>query len=159
REMPVKDKKPRKTWFYPLTMADAVDLFWDPRRSEFVICGKMWMDAPDGGAAWKHGMGRTASKDLFTWSKPQFLLGPDEKDNPQTELHTSPVFFYNDRYFSLNQIFYRKLRGAIDIELMTSADGIAWERNFRDQIFLGRTKPGEFDSRSIFTNSTPVILD
>ncbi len=159
RETPVKDKPVRKTWFYPLTMADAVDVFYDPRRAEYVLYGKIWMDAPDGGAAWKHGMGRTASKDLLTWSKPQFILAPDDKDSPDVEFHTSPVFYFSERYICLNQIFYRKLKGAIDIELMTSADGFTWERNFREQHFLGRSQAGLFDSRSLFTNSTPVILD
>lgn len=158
RESASKDRV-RKTWFYPLVMADAVDVFYDPRRAEYAIYAKMWMDAPDGGAAWKHAMGRTASKDFLNWSKPEFILAPDDADAPDTEFHTSPVFFYNDRYLCLNQIFYRKLKGAIDIELMTSRDGFAWERNFRQQPFLGRSAAGEFDSRSLFTNSTPVILD
>ena len=159
RETPGKDKRPRKTWFYPLTMADAVDLMYDPRRAEYVIYGKMWMDAPDGGAAWKHGLGRTASKSLFDWSPPQFILAPDDRDPLEVEFHTSPVFYHGERYVCLNQLFQRKLKGAIDIELMTSVDGLSWERNFRDQPFLARSKPGLFDSRSIFTNSTPVMLD
>jgi hypothetical protein len=159
RETPVPDKPVRKTWSYPLVMADAVDVFYDPRRAEYVIYGKMWMDAPDGGAAWKHGMGRIASKDFLRWSRPQFILAPDDQDSADVEFHTSPVFFYSDRYFCLNQIFYRRLQGAIDIELMTSADGLRWDRHFRDQPFLGRSRAGLFDSRSLFTNSTPVVLE
>jgi hypothetical protein len=159
RERPVPGRPVRKTWFYPLVMADAVDVFYDPRRAEYVIYAKMWMDGPDGGAAWKHGMGRIASKDLLTWGKPEFILGPDDRDRPDAEFHTSPVFFYNDRYICLNQMFDRKAAGAIDIELMTSRDGYVWDRNFRDQPFLGRSQPGLFDSRSLFTNSTPVVLD
>lgn len=159
RETPVRGKPARKTWQYPLTMADAVDVFFDPRHSEYVIYAKMWLDAPDGGAAWKHGMGRIASKDFLTWSRPRFVLGPDDQDAPEVEFHTSPVFYYLDRYVCLNQLFYRHLKGAIDIELMTSTDGYAWERNFRGQLFLGRSRAGLFDSRSLFTNATPVVLE
>jgi hypothetical protein len=160
RETPTKDRaKPRKTWAYPLLMADAVDVSYDPVRDVFVIYGKMWMDSPDGGAAWKHGMGRIESKDFLRWSKAQFLLGPDDLDPPDAEFHTSPVFYHAGRYFCLNQILDRKAKGAIDIELMTSRDGLAWERPFRGTPFLGRSKAGLFDSRSIFTNATPVVLD
>lgn len=159
RETPVKDKPLRKTWFYPLVMADAVDVFFDPPRAEYVIYAKMWMDSPSGGAAWKHGMGRIASKDFLSWTRPEFILAPDDKDSADAEFHTSPVFYYNRRYVCLNQIFYRKLKGAIDIELMTSKDGIVWDRHFRERQFLGRSEAGQFDSRSLFTNSTPVILD
>lgn len=159
KETPVKDKPARKTWSYPLTLSDAVDVFYDPVRSVYVICGKMWIDGPDGGAAWKHGMGRTESKDFLNWSKPQFLLGPDDQDPPDAEFHTSPVFFHNDRYFCLNQILDRKAKGTIDIELMTSRDGLAWERPFRGNYFLARSEADLFDSRAMFTNSTPVVLE
>lgn len=159
KETPAKNAPVRKTWFFPLTMADAVDVFFDPRREKFVIYGKMWMDSPEGGTAWKHGMGRIESPDFLQWSKPEFILAPDDRDAPDVEFHTSPVFFHHDRYFCLNQILDRRAKGAIDIELMTSRDGWAWERPFRSQYFLARSEAGRFDSRAIFTNSTPVILD
>ncbi len=159
RETPAKDRPARKTWAYPLVMADAVDVFYDPRGAEYVIYAKMKMDGPDGGSGWKHGMGRIASKDFLTWGKPEFILSPDDADRPDADFHTSPVFFYNDRYICLNQMFDRKAAGAIDIELITSRDGYAWDCNFRDRPFLGRRRAGLFDSRSLFTNSTPVVLD
>ena len=159
KKSPGKNNSVRKTWRYPLLMADAVDVFYDPVRATFAIYGKMWMDAPDGTAAWKHGMGRIESKDFLHWSKPEFLLAPDDQDAPDTEFHTSPVFFHSGRYFCLNQILNRRAKGAIDIELMTSRDGLTWERPFRKPYFLARSEAGQFDSRSIFTNATPIVLD
>ncbi|MBM3858724.1 MAG: hypothetical protein FJ395_03635 [Verrucomicrobia bacterium] len=159
QESPGKNGALRKTWRYPLTMSDAADVFYDPVRAVFAIYGKMWMDAPDGTMAWKHGMGRIESKDFLHWSKPQFLLGPDDQDTPDAEFHTSPVFFYADRYFCLNQIMDRRAKGAIDIELMTSRDGLVWERSFRQPYFLARSEAGQFDSRCLFSNSTPIVLD
>lgn len=149
----------RKTWHYPLSMSDAVDVMYDPRRDVFAIYGKMWIDSPTGGTSWRHAMGRTESKDFLNWTKPELLLTTDEDDPADVEFHTSPVFFYNDCYFCLNQMFIRRLKGAMDIELMTSRDGMKWERRFRDQFFLARSTPGLFDSRTILTNATPVILD
>lgn len=116
------------------------------------------MDSPDGGAAWKHGLGRIESRDFVTWSMPQWVLGPDEHDNPEYEFHTSPVFLHNNCYINLNQILNRRAEGAIEIELMRSRDSLRWERPFRDQPFLARSESGQFDSHSIFTNSTPVVL-
>jgi hypothetical protein len=156
---PTKPQLIRKEWQNPLSMSDAVDLMFDPKRNVFAIYGKAWIDSPTGGHAWRHAMARTESKDLLTWSKPQLLLTPDEHDPNDVEFHTSPVFFYNDCYFSLNQLFQRKLKAAIDIELMTSRDGLEWKRMFRNELFLTRTKHGLFDSRTILTNATPVILD
>lgn len=150
----------RKWWDSPLSMADAADILYDPVRKVFVNYGKMWIDGPAGGMYWKHAMGRTESKDFIHWSDPQLVCAPDDQDPAWVEFHTSPVFYYRDRYFCPNQILNRaQSSGVMDIELMVSRDGIEWERPYRRQQFIVHGEPGEFDSGSIFTNSTPVILD
>jgi hypothetical protein len=149
----------RKTYPIPLSMSDAVDLMVDPRLKKYVIYGKMWLQGPDGGLAWKHGMGRTESTDLLHWSRPQVVLAPDDQDPPDLEFHTSPVFYYGGIYWSLNQILDRRAGGTMDIELMTSRDGLSWQRSFRGQQFLPHGSRQEFDGGSIFTNATPVVLD
>lgn len=149
-----------RPWSVPLSVADAVDVFYDPRRNVFASYGKIWIDGPDGGMAFKHAMGRTESRDFIHWSPPQVVCTPDDLDPPWVEFHTSPVFYYNDRYFCLNQVLNRAARGGvIDIELMVSRDGLQWERPFRGNYVLARRPGNEFDGGSIFTNSTPVVLD
>lgn len=104
-------------------------------------------------------MGRVESKDFLRWSKPQLLLTPDDLDPPDLEFHTSPVFYYQGRYLCLNQVLNRREGGTMNIELMVSRDGLAWERPFRNQFFLARSTGNQFDSGSIFTNATPVVLE
>jgi hypothetical protein len=159
KETPVKGKPARKSWSYPLTLSDVIDVFWDPVRQVFVLLGKFWMDAPDGGAAWRNGIVRSESKDFVNWSKPQIVLTPDDDDAPDIDFHGAPGFHHKGRYFALNQLLDRRGKLAIDIELITSRDGIAWERPFRKELFLARSKPGLFDSRTILSNSTPVVLE
>ncbi len=157
--VPYEDETGGELWPNPLTMSDAVDVFYDPVRKAFVSYAKMWIDGPAGGMHWKHAMGRIESKDFIHWDDPELVLTPDDLDPPSVEFHTSPVFYYNDRYFCLNQILNRAVGGGVmDIELMVSHDGYAWERPFRKEFFLPRSQPGRFDSGSILTNSTPVIL-
>lgn len=157
QETPVKGKPPRKTWSYPLTMSDVIDVFWDPVRQVFVIIDKFWIDAPDGGAAWRNALARTESKDFVHWSKPQLVLAADDDDSPDVEFHGAPAFFHKGRYFALNQRMYRRGSLAIDIELITSRDSFVWQRPFRNELFLARSRKGLFDSRSLFTNSTPIV--
>lgn len=94
----------RKTWKIPFAMSDAADVFYDPVRKSYVAYGKSWLNGPAGGLAWKHAMARVESNDFLSWSKPQLVAAPDDLDPPNTEFHTSPVFFYNGCYFCLNQI-------------------------------------------------------
>lgn len=159
---PVVDERATKgpraiSWRYPQVMSDAADVMYDPRRQVFAIYGKMWIDGPSGGLAWKHGLGRIESRDFLKWSKPELLVWPDDDDDTHTEFHTSPVFFYQDRYFALNQVLNKAEGLLIDIELMVSRDGMAWQRPFRKPYFLPRNPDGGFDSGSMFTNATPVI--
>ncbi len=146
-------------WANPLAISDAIDVFWDPRQQCFVIYHKLWFDGPDGAMYWKHGMGRTQSEDFIHWSPPQLILTSDEFDPPWVEFHHSPVFYYNDCYFALLQILNRSENGGVmDCELAISRDGLHWQRPFRQPFFLPRNRAGEFDSGSILTNGTPVLL-
>jgi hypothetical protein len=160
--VPFADEAAARPWAVPLSMADAVDVFFDPVRNVYAWYGKMWIDGPAGDMAWKHALGRCESRDFIHWSRPQLIAAPDDRDPPHVEFHTSPVFYHAGVYFSLNQILDRAHGGGvINVELMTSRDGLKWERNFRDKPwFLPRNpKAGAFDSGCVFTNSTPVILD
>ncbi len=102
-------------------------------------------------------MGRIESQDFLNWSKPQLVLAPNDLDPPQLEFHTSPVFLYNRQYFSLNQILNRSA-GIMDIELMTSRDGLRWNRPYRGISFLNRGEPGSFDAATLLTNGNPVLV-
>ena len=157
-EVPGREgQRPKKSWMVPISMSDAQDVFYDDLKGVFVGYGKMWMHGPDGGSHWKHGMGRIESKDFVNWSKPQFLLGPDDNDPPQLEFHTSPVFLYNGQYISLNQMLNRSA-GTMDIELMTSRDGLDWKRPFPGQYILGRATGAVFDAATLLTNGTPIFM-
>jgi hypothetical protein len=152
--------EPGREWDLPLSMSDALDIFYDPRRQAYAIYGKMWIDGPSGAMRWKHALGRTESRDGVHWSTPQLVLAPDEFDPPWVEFHTAPVFYYQDCYFALIQILNRaEGGGVIDIELAISRDGLTWQRPFRQPHVLPRSEQaGAFDSGSIFTNATPIVL-
>jgi len=159
-ELPPFAGEPGREWHIPLTISDAMDVIYDPKRETYVIYSKMWLDGPDGRMHWKHAMGRTQSKDFIHWSKPEVVLAPDEFDPPWAEFHHSPAFYYNDCYLALLQILHREVRGGImDAELAISRDGLHWQRPFRSPFFLPRGEEGSFDCGSILTNAAPVFLE
>jgi hypothetical protein len=146
-------------WDYPLTMSDAIDLYFDEISLKYVWYGKVWLDGPDGKMAWKHGLGFTSSKDLINWDSPRVVLWPDDDDPAHVEFHTGSVFVRHGIYFCLLQILNRGERaGVIDVELAVSRDGISWQRPFRNARLINRNEIEEFDGGSILTNSTPVFL-
>jgi hypothetical protein len=162
-EVPFADAAEAKPWSRPLSIADASDVFYDPLRKVFAVYGKMWIDGPDGRMYWKHAAGRTQSADFIHWDQPQLIMTPDEHDPAYVEFHTTPVFYYSGCYFAAPQILNRAERGGVmDIELAISRDGIHFDRPFRKPFWLPRSEGGgdrKFDSGSLFTNSSPVILE
>ena len=157
---PYEDETGLRPWHIPLTISDAMDVFRDPQRDCFALYSKMWVDGPDGRMHWKHAMGRIESTDFIHWSRPALALAPDEFDPPWVEFHHSPAFYYNECYFALLQILHRTERkGVMDIELAISRDGLAWRRPFRTPYFLPRAAGDAFDSGSLLTNGTPILLD
>jgi hypothetical protein len=154
----------RKNWPIPLSMSDAADVFYDPNLQLWVVYGKCWIQGPNGGLAWKHAMARVESRDFLNWSKPQIVCTPDDLDPPNTEFHTSPVFFHKGYYFCLNQILSARAEAVgakadqMHVELMISRDGLHWDRPFRDVPFIDSQRQA-FSNGGIFTNSTPVVLD
>ena len=156
--LPLRNE-PGREWAVPLSIADAHDIYFDRKRGTFVDVAKMWIDGPDGKMFWKHGIGRSESKDFLHWSKPELILTPDEHDAPHVEFHTAPVFEYAGYHFCLAQILNRAENGGVmDIELMISHDGFRWARPFRDQFFYSRQGGQNFERGALFTNSTPVVL-
>lgn len=165
-------------WQIPFSMADAYDVMYDPVRHKYVSYSKAWVQGPSGELTWKHAMGRIESSDFVHWSTPEPILTTGDKDPDNVMFHTSPAFYYEGLYLSLNQIYTNPaltgpadaLAENVDIELMSSRDGIRWDRNFIGQTILPRgaidpSKPldagyyKEFDSADIFTNSCPIVLD
>jgi hypothetical protein len=157
-ESPGKGGTVRRAWRSPLCISDALDVFYDARLGVFVGYGKMWTPWPDGTLSWKHAMGRMESKDFIHWSKPELILTVNDRDAPELEFHTSPVFMHHGMYFSLNQILDRTV-GSMDVELMSSRDGRRWDRSFAGTFAIPRGAAGRFDAGSVITNGTPVILE
>ena len=150
------DGRVRREARMPITMSDAADVIFDAKRKAFVIYGKMWIQGPDGGLVWKHGMGRSESKDFLHWSKPQLVCAPDDADGA-LEFHTCPVFIHRERYFSLAQILNRAGKGMMDVELMVSRDGFEWERPFRSPWFIARGPGEQFDSGTVLSNANMIV--
>jgi hypothetical protein len=140
-----------------MTLSDAVDVLWDPRLERYLIYAKMWIPGPDGGLNWKHGMGRIESRDFVHWSPTQFITSTDENDPPLLEFHTSPVFFYEGMYLSFNQLYTRE-NGTMDNELMSSRDGLRWDRTFARQPVITRGGRKYFDASFLLTNGNPIAM-
>lgn len=161
-------------------ISDVIDVTYDSLREKYVIYSKTWIDGPKGTMFWKRAVARTESNDFIHWSKPQLVIWPNEFDAERSmtalmssdrkklsekrrenvkgvQLHSGPAFYYNGIYFSLLQVLDFDVTGLMPTELAISRNGIDWKRPFQDDYFIPVDGDKQFDSGTIWSNSTPIF--
>jgi hypothetical protein len=123
-------------------------------------------------------IGRSESSDFIHWTEPsqQIVLRPDSKDEPGTEFYCMAAMFYEDYYLGLLWIYHNdpywpwpkgttitddklgRMQQTIDAQLVTSRDGIHWERTAKRTPVIPLGPLGSWDDSMIFA-STPVVVD
>ena len=143
-------------------ISDVIDLMWDPGRERFVIYSKTWIDAPDGRRFWKRAVVRAESTDFKQWSSPRLIMVP--ADDEPGQIHGASVFYLHGIYLGLLQRldfggFDRGGSGNMPAELVSSRDGIHWQRSYKEKMFLPVSGIGDkFDAGCLWTSSTPIHL-
>ena len=110
-------------------------------------------------------VGRSLSDDFITWTRPEMVLQPDDEDPPGTEFYWCPVFKYQGAYLGLPSVYHTfveepkiRMGAPLDVQLVTSRDGINWERTAGRKPFIPRGGPGTVDSGEIYSAKEPLIV-
>ena len=107
---------------------------------------------------------RLVSDDFIHWRNSEFVLEPDRHDPPGTEFYGLSAFPYGSQYLGLVWVFHTSLQ-TMDVQLVSSRDGISWERSVhrRPFFYLGFQRNHysgySFDSGMVWPASEPVIRD
>ncbi|MDF3058259.1 MAG: hypothetical protein K0R17_2474 [Rariglobus sp.] len=121
----------------------------------------------------------TRSRDLMHWDVPQLVFVPDEKDEDWTtpnskqraDVYVMSVFPHASGFVGMPSIFRIETTrppgeltpgqagddGPIDIQLVTSADGVSWARTEPRVNMIPRGAHGDFDRGALLgVSNTPV---
>jgi len=152
-------------------------LVWNPERGRFQAFLRGINEYADGELRQRVRYVRLAeSPDGAQWGQPVELMKSDDADGaPDSQLHQLSVTRYGNIYVGLLTLFrisrlelggeshgekgLRLEHGTTDTQLITSRDGVHWNRVAGRQTFLPLGAPGQWDSGWIVTASELVAGD
>lgn len=137
-------------------------LIWDDENKKYVIYMRGVSTSVTGTFKGGHrSIRRSESADFRTWTRPETVVEADEADPPGFHFYTNaavkypraanaflmfPMVYHSDRqYPRAPQI------GLADVQLMSSRDGISWDRRFREAFI----RPG-LDERN-WVDRNPIM--
>jgi hypothetical protein len=158
-----------------LKYTDTITLTQDPVTGEYLAFHKR--------PAKVRGFGRRVvwlarSRDFQTWTEPELVFVPDEKDDvwatdpeQRTEVYNMSVYPHAAGFIGLPTMFRLTKRipksevkpgqspddGPIDVQLATSADGRMWQRSEPRVNVIPCGAPGSFDAGAILGVSTTCV--
>lgn len=169
----------------PNQMCDTQNVFfWDDRIELYVGYTRVHeTQRRDEAAEMKFGkryrsIGRITSPDFRTWSQPTRIvlegdaldlsapLPPDSVDRPQIDFYTNAVFKHpeaDDAYFMMPAAYHHweadDSPATMDVQLLTSRDGIIWNRMGNREPFIRRGLDNGPSGGMVMANVWPVLTE
>lgn len=118
------------------------------------------------------------SADFVKWSQPELVFVPDEEDDSwvsvageRTEVYNMSVIAHAAGFLGMPTVFrvtsempndkaapgQSPLDGPIDVQLVTSTDGVTWHRSWPRVNVIPRGEPGSFDGGVILGLSSTAV--
>lgn len=150
----------RKPWFRGWNHSSNL-MGWDESIGAFVFFTRIT-------AGEVMSVGRSTSPDLIQWTAPEVILQPSASE-PTLAFKGNAAFFYEGNYLGFLWVFDRagdrgrKAQGksssptqVADVELVSSRDGVRWQRPFPREFFQPRGTAGAWDAEGI-TPVAPIV--
>ncbi len=99
---------------------------------------------------------RAVSDDFLHWSEPELSLAPDLADGYDLQFYRMSVFPYGQQYIGMVSCLH-SLEDKIDVQLVSSRDGLEWDRQVDRGAFLPRGRPGDWDEAWVGTSTNGPI--
>ena len=135
---------------------DTFQTIKDPETGQFILYHKS-INRPI------RKVSRMVSDDFVHWRDSHQILQPDGHDPPDTEFYGLTAFRYAGQYLGLLSVYHNYTQ-FIDFQLVSSRDGVDWERSVARRRFMvltpdGNYKHDTFDAAMVFPSSNPFIKD
>ena len=141
-----------QTW--PLAgVCENTSIMYDQARKKYVAFVRIYDTRPGRPRNWR-ARGICESDDFLHWTTPRVLFLPREDDEPGLQFYSSTGFPYESMYLGLLRCYRSRSTGQIYFQLVSSRDGMHWERAAFRQPFIDNGPVGSIDGgyHSDFSN-------
>ena len=101
--------------------------------------------------------GHACSDDLVHWSDPVLVFDPDQRDNLDDSHYGFVPWRAGELQLGILNVFHQ-VDNTMDMYLLFSRDGLAWQRLPQHRPLLPRGGAGSFDEHMIETPTQPIVV-
>ena len=124
-------------------------LLWDPRLNKYVAYGRF------GGVGRR--VARMESDDFVHWTDPVLVFEADKDDGPNAQIYGISVNYYEGVYIGMIWMYHAGTDERIDVQLIHSRDGIAWQRTGDRAVFIPNGPEGAWDRGLILGTANGLV--
>ena len=116
---------------------------FDPAKGHYVGYFRGWDRHEHGRVHGRRAIAYAETEDFTRWPKPERIVRPDAQDGPAADIYTNAYTPWpdgGDAHLMFPTI-YKRVRDVTELHMMTSRDGILWDRHSRQPI-ISSPDPG-----------------
>ncbi len=109
---------------------------FDEAKGRYVGYFRGWNGLQHGKWHGRRTIAYAETEDFTHWPEPRVIVEPDKHDGPDTDIYTNAYIAWpgaGDAYLMF-PAFYQRAADVLEVQLMTSRDGVRWERASREPV-------------------------
>lgn len=131
---------------------------FDPEKGRYVGYFRGWTAHEHGTSHARRSITYAETDDFEHWPRPELLVAADVHDGPDTDIYTNSYSPWPDADAHLMfPAFYHRSGDFTDVQMMTSRDGVRWERPLRQPVIQGG-EPGAYSEGGVYAGCGLVSL-
>jgi hypothetical protein len=132
---------------------------FDPAKGRYVGYFRGWNGLHHGKWHGRRTIAYAETEDFRHWPVPEMIVEPDRHDGPDTDIYTNGYTVWPgtaDAYLMF-PAFYQRARDILEVHLLTSRDGVRWERASREPV-VPSGEPGSTWEGGVYAGCGLVAL-
>ncbi|MBM4436385.1 MAG: hypothetical protein FJ029_03935 [Actinobacteria bacterium] len=139
-------------------LGDRMGCYRDHLAGRYVMNSRQpWRNLRQHGVQGKRQVARAESLDFVRWTEAESIIKLDDEDGVDDQFYGLTPFVWGNQYVGFLELYHRATEH-LDLQLVTSRDGVHWDRPAGRAAFFGRGPDSAWDETwAAFTSNPPLV--